>query len=142
MNLQLVVLSKLLQSTTGLLISAYVAAILTLWLIIQFGNVMLFDLLYVVICLVLLGIQHYLSLRIKFDSALLATVAEYSQTQNLEQTTKELDLSLINLKLMPANKCGRAWELRELGCLALFKWQIFVLCLQYIAFICIFLLYK
>ncbi|WP_180102003.1 hypothetical protein [Acinetobacter sp. YH12126] len=142
MNLQLVVLSKLLQSTTGLLISAYVAAIFTLWLIIQFGNVMLFDLLYVLICLVLLGIQHYLSLRIKFDSALLATVAEYSQTQSLEQTTKELDLSLINLKLMPTNKCGRAWELRELGCLALFKWQIVVLCLQYIAFICIFLLYK
>lgn len=142
MNLQLVVLSKLLQSTTGLLISAYVAAIFTLWLIIQFGNVMLFDLLYVLICLVLLGIQHYLSLRIKFDSALLATVAECSQTQSLEQTTKELDLSLINLKLMPTNKCGRAWELRELGCLALFKWQIVVLCLQYIAFICIFLLYK
>ncbi|WP_180094089.1 MULTISPECIES: hypothetical protein [unclassified Acinetobacter] len=142
MNLQLVVLSKLLQSTTGLLISAYVAAIFTLWLIIQFGNVMLFDLLYVLICLVLLGIQHYLSLRIKFDSALLATVSEYSKTQSLEQTTKELDLILINLKLMPANKCGRAWELRELGCLALFKWQIVVLCLQYIAFICIFLLYR
>ena len=142
MNMQLVVLSKLLKSTTGLLVSGYLAFAMSILLLMLFQGTFELTTILMLVSLILVGLHHYLSIRVQLDSALLQTVVNATKSQSLEHIMQELDHSLVNLKLMPSSKMGRVWEARLYGCFRLFKLQIFVLCLQYVAFICIFLLYK
>lgn len=142
MMMQLKVVSKLLKSSSGLLASGYLAFTLCCVLIILLTVSFKFALMLLLLNLILIGLHHFLSIRVQFDAALLDMVSQQSNLHDLEQSTQSLDQSLVDMKLMPASKSGRAWETRLEGCVKLFKFQIFVLCLQYLAFICIFLLYN
>lgn len=137
MNMNFYVLSKLLNATTGLLISGYIAFSLSfLDLIIQSKST-IHSFMCLVIAILLVAIHHYISIRVKFDADLLLMLGQESKHKKIIDLTKSFDQSLMYFKLMPKDKAGRSWKVRFNGCLQLFKLQIALLTLQFIVLIVI-----
>lgn len=131
------VLSKLLNATTGLLISGYVVfSLSSLDLIIQSKSTT-YSFNCLVIAILLVSIHHYISIRVKFDADLLLMLDQESKHKKIIDLTESFDQSLMYFKLMPKEKAGRDWEVRFNGCLKLFKLQIALLILQFIVLIVI-----
>lgn len=146
MSMQMQLLAKLLNSSKGLLYSAYLAFMFSLLLLIWHRQSLLLDSLFCLICLLLIALQHFVSIRVQFDADILEMLSQpsngTSQDVQLESLTTELDQSLIALNLMPPAKANRDWSVRLQGCKGLFRLQVLLLVLQYFVFICIFLLYR
>ena len=146
MTMQMRLLAKLLNSSKGLLCSAYLAFTISLVLLIWHRQSLLLDSLFCLICLLLISLQHFVSIRVQFDADILEMLSQpsndTSQDVQLESLTSELDQSLIELNLMPPAKANRDWSVRLQGCKSLFRLQVLLLVLQYSIFICIFLLYR
>ena len=135
MKMNLAVLSRMLQSTRGLLLSGYAAFGLSFMLLLQFNSFSLYRFSALIFCLLLLAAHHYLSIRVLFDARLLDALAQSEQP--LHEVTADLDQSLIQFKLMPQAKAGRGWTERLQGCIRLFKAQICLLFMQYLVLMCL-----
>ena len=146
MTMQMQLLAKLLNSSKGLLYSAYLAFTISLLLLILHRQSLILDSLFCLSCLLLIALQHFVSIRVQFDADILEMLSQpsngTSQDVQLESLTTELDQSLIALNLMPPAKANRAWSVRLQACKGLFRLQVLLLVLQYSFFICIFLLYR
>lgn len=140
MKMNFYVVAKLLSATHGLLISGYVAFILSIMAILLKGWQSLEFWIFIILSFSLMMIHHYLSVRLKFDSELIEIIARQSDTVSIENLTQQFDQSLMQFKLMPESKAGRDWSLRFKGCFGLFKLQITLLFIQY--FVLIILIYK
>lgn len=134
MKMNFTVLSKLLQSTRGLLLSGYAAFAFSFILLLQPNSPGLYRFSALLFC-VLLAAHHYLSMRVLFDARLLDALAQSEQP--LHEITADLDQSLIQLKLMPQAKAGRGWTERFQGCIRLFKAQACLLFMQYLVLMCL-----
>lgn len=135
MKMNFTVLSKLLQSTRGLLLSGYAAFALSFILLLLPNSPGLYRFSALLFCLLLLAAHHYLSMRVLFDARLLDALAQSEQP--LHEITADLDQSLIQLKLMPQAKTGRGWTERFQGCIRLLKAQACLLFMQYLVLICL-----
>lgn len=137
MNMNFIVLSRLLSQTIYLLLSGYVAFILSATLLLFYGASSLQYWLLITLIFLSLSIHHYISLRVKFDADLLQSLSHYQFSQKIpfDQLTQQFDQTMLDLKLMPARKIGRSWDIRFQGCLKLFKIQILLLIVQYILLI-------
>lgn len=135
MKMSFTVLSKLLLSTRGLLLSGYAAFAFSFILLLQSNSPGLYRFSALLFCLLLLAAHHYLSMRVLFDSRLLDALAQSEQP--LHEITADLDQSLIQLKLMPQAKAGRGWTERFQGCIRLLKAQACLLFMQYLVLICL-----
>ena len=146
MTMQMHLLAKLLNSSKGLLYSAYLAFIFSLVLLLWHQQSLILDSFFCLICLLLISLQHFVSIRVQFDADILEMLSQpsngTSQDVPLQSLTAELDQSLIALNLMPSAKANRTWTVRLQGCKGLFRLQVLLLLLQYFVFICIFLLYR
>ena len=79
--------------------------------------------------LVLLGLgQKYWALRVALDAELFQQLA--SRVDQLAIHTSDLDQTLTQLKLQPANQPARNWDERSLGALRLLRRQVFWLLAQ------------
>lgn len=131
MKTQFYVLSKLLESTASLIMSGYFMFGLSVWALMHLQESSQLSMFILMLWIfMLIGVHHYIFIRVKFDSDLLIMMHNETQHQGLEETTFELDQSLVLFKLMPNTKTGRDWQLRFKGCLKLYKIQIFILVLQ------------
>ncbi|AYA04572.1 hypothetical protein BEN74_18460 [Acinetobacter sp. WCHAc010034] len=135
MKMNFTVLSKLLQSTRGLLLSGYAAFAFSFILLLQPNSPGLYRFSALLFCVLLLAAHHYLSMRVLFDARLLDALAQSEQP--LHEITADLDQSLIQLKLMPQAKAGRGWTERFQGCIRLFKAQACLLFMQYLVLMCL-----
>lgn len=135
MKMNFTVLSKLLQSTRGLLLSGYAAFAFSFILLLQSNSPGLYRFSALLFCLLLLAAHHYLSMRVLFDARLLDALAQSEQP--LHEITVDLDQSLIQFKLMPQAKAGRGWTERFQGCIRLLKAQACLLFMQYLVLICL-----
>lgn len=136
MKMNFTVLSRLLQSTRGLLLSGYAAfAFSFLLLLLQSNSPGLYRFSALLFCLLLLAAHHYLSIRALFDARLLDALAQSEQP--LHEITADLDQSLIQFKLMPQAKAGRGWTERFQGCIRLLKAQACLLFMQYLVLMCL-----
>ena len=146
MTMQMRLLAKLLNCSKGLLYSAYLAFTISLLLLIWHQQSLILDSFFCLICLLLIALQHFVSIRVQFDADILEMLSQpsnsISQDVPLQSLTAELDQSLITLNLMPPAKANRTWTVRLQGCKGLFRLQVLLLLLQYFVFICIFLLYR
>ena len=80
------------------------------------------------VLMIILGVfETVLAVRVGFDAALLRQLTERPYS---DKRLVELDHALLQLKLLPAHKAGRALETRLSGCLTLFKQQVGVCGLQ------------
>ena len=130
MKMHFVVLSKLFHSSYSLLIAGYGFLFLSLFLLIFKQDINVLNLT-LCICAILIGLlHHYVSIRVIFDAKLLQYLSKKIDYSNIDSLTKELDQSLITLKLMPIDKANRSWKLRLIGCQKLFKIQIFIFLIQ------------
>lgn len=66
-------------------------------------------------------LQCYLALRVAFDAALFGALCEGRQLDARQM--QAFDAAMLALKLLPAEKAGRAWHLRCMGALRLLRWQ-------------------
>lgn len=73
-----------------------------------------------VLCLLAGAVEKYWALRVAFDAALFARMAEAA---DLPAATQQLDDGLHGLGLLPAHNKGRDWSLRCQGALALLRNQ-------------------
>lgn len=137
MNMRWIVLSRLLSQTNYLLLSGYVAFIVSTTLLLFYGASSLQYWLLLTLNFLALFIHHYVSLRVKFDADLLQSLSQYQLSQKIssDQLAQQFDQTMLDLKLMPARKIGRSWDNRFQGCLKLFKIQILLLIIQYILLI-------
>jgi hypothetical protein len=134
MKINFVVVIQFLKQSQSILKSGYLVFVLSVVSLFLFSSVaMLVPLLLVTGLLV---IHHYLFIRIEFDRGLLQHMID--QEDDIEYLTEQLDQSLLNLKLMPADKAKRHWSERFKGCLRLLKLQIVIVLLQYSVFIILF----
>ena len=140
MKMNFYVVAKLLSATNGLLISGYVAFILSVMAILLKGWQSLEFWIFIILSFGIMMTHHYVSLRLKFDAELIEIMAQQSDTVSIENLTQQFDQSLMQFKLMPESKAGRDWSLRFAGCFRLFKLQITLLFIQY--FVLIILIYK
>lgn len=140
MKMNFYVVAKLLSATHGLLISGYVAFILSVMAILLKGWQSLEFWIFIILSFGFMMTHHYVSLRLKFDAELIEMMAQQSDTVSIENLTQQFDQSLMQFKLMPESKTGRDWSLRFAGCFRLFKLQITLLFIQY--FVLIVLIYK
>ena len=140
MKMNFYVVAKLLSATNGLLISGYVAFILSVMAILLKGWQSLEFWIFIILSFGIMMTHHYVSLRLKFDAELIEIMAQQSDTVSSENLTQQFDQSLMQFKLMPESKAGRDWSLRFAGCFRLFKLQITLLFIQY--FVLIILIYK
>lgn len=137
--MKLLIVAKLLENTDGIRNSGYVAFSLSVlaYFFYAWQSIVIYLSLIVIFSLCLL--QHYLSIRIQFDSELLkliGTTLETSDTKkDLTQQTAELDHSLLELGLIPVDKTQRSWDIRIQGCMRLFKLHVAVVLCQYIVLI-------
>ena len=134
MKMNFLVLSKLLNSSSHLLIAGYSFTFFSLWLLNLHTNSLL-NLTLCILLILFILIHHYVFIRVSFDAQLLAIMAEEIKVRNadqeyLDQLTEQLDKSLILLKLMPKNKAERHWSLRLSGCQKLFRFQIAIFITQ------------
>ena len=135
MKMNFTVLSGLLQSTRGLLLSGYAAFVFSFILLLQSNSPGLYRFSALLFCLLLLAAHHFLSMRVLFDARLLDALAQSEQP--LHEITADLDQSLIQLKLMPQAKAGRGWTERFQGCIRLLKAQACLLFMQYLVLMCL-----
>lgn len=146
MTMRMRLLAKLLNCSKGLLYSAYLAFTISLLLLIWHQQSLILDSFFCLICLLLIALQHFVSIRVQFDADILEMLSQpsnnTSQDVQLESLTAELDQCLIALNLMPLANANRTWTVRLQGCKSLFRLQVLLLVLQYSVFICIFLLYR
>lgn len=140
MKMNFYVVAKLLSATNGLLISGYVAFILSVMAILLKGWQSLEFWIFIILSFGFMMLHHYVSLRLKFDAELIEIIAQQSDTVSIENLTQQFDQSLMQFKLIPESKAGRDWSLRFAGCFRLFKLQITLLFIQY--FVLIILIYK
>ncbi|MEG1273711.1 MAG: hypothetical protein RSD50_10955 [Acinetobacter sp.] len=140
MKMNFYVVAKLLSATNGLLISGYVAFILSVMAILLKGWQSLEFWIFIILSFGFMMLHHYVSLRLKFDAELIEVIAQQSDTVAIEDLTQQFDQSLLQFKLIPKSKVGRDWSLRFAGCFRLFKLQITLLFIQY--FVLIILIYK
>ncbi len=129
MNMTILVMAKLLKNSRSLLFTGYLIFISSLCTYLIHStvaaNILNFSLISTsLFCLLL---HQYIAVRVQFDGDLLQTFIDHPQL-----TSKELDQSLLQLKLMPIEKTQRSWEQRTQGCLKLFKLQFFILFLQFL----------
>lgn len=138
MQLQFNLLSKLLSNTRGLCYSAYLCfALATIGVIFATTHTFL-SWIYLLCITLLCLIQHYLSIRVQFDVDLLKLAAQTqdkSAPTQISEFSLELDQALHHLGLIPQQKMGRPWTLRQQGCLRLFKFQFIFLIMQYMIFL-------
>ncbi|MBF5002681.1 hypothetical protein [Diaphorobacter caeni] len=133
MTMQLHVLARLLRHADSVLRSAYLAFAFTLLAWIVRGSQSVVCWVLVALAMLLIALQHYVAVRVKFDADLLEHVARLIDSGTSERgATQMLDDSLVQFGLMPEAKAKRGWSLRFAGCLRLFKWQIGLLALQYL----------
>lgn len=141
MKMKFYILSKLLSITTSILFSGYIAFSLSILCILFKGWFSIELCLYIFTIFVLIFIQHYIFFRVKFDADLLRYIAfqlneeESENSNNLIKHTQSLDANLSYFNLLPKDKMERSWDLRFKGCLKLFKLQIILQILQYLALI-------
>lgn len=134
MKMNFVVVSQLLKQTQSILKSGYLVFVLSIITLSLFSKMQIIIPLLLVTGL--LAIHHYLFIRIEFDRGLLLHMVE--QPEDVESLTQQLDLSLLNLKLIPSNKTDRDWSERFKGCLRLLKIQVVIVLIQYSVFIVLF----
>lgn len=143
MKINFYVLSKLLASTSSLITAGYFMfglSILALMHLQECSQLNIFILMLWIFLLI--GIHHYIYIRVKFDSDLLIMMHTEAEHQSLQKSTFELDQSLILFKLMPSAKTDRDWQIRFKGCLKLYKIQIFILVLQAVSLFCVLMIHK
>lgn len=79
--------------------------------------------------LLVLGLgQKYWALRVALDAELFQQLAD--RVEHLGTHTADLDRTLAQLKLQPANQSPRSWEERSLGALRLLRHQVLWLLAQ------------
>ena len=110
------------QLSTGLSVVALASALL---LAIQYK--LLLVALLLVLVLLAGALEKYWALRVAFDAALFARLAE---AEDLDAATAQLDDGLLGLGLMPAGNVGRDWTLRCKGALGLLRKQGLALAVQ------------
>jgi hypothetical protein len=82
-------------------------------------------------CALLLGLglgQKYWALRVALDAELFQQLA--GRVDQLARHSADLDQTLVQLKLQPANQTLRSWEERSLGALRLLRQQVLWLLAQ------------
>ena len=132
MNMPFFVMSRLLTTATPLLYAAYVIMGGSLfWMRSSHESPLVFLLKIGCVCLMML--HHYVAFRVKFDGEILEKLSHVTE-QELKQLSAELDIYLIQSKLMPPKKAGRDWTLRLQGCFNLFKIQLIIFSLQWLLF--------
>ncbi|QIL82079.1 hypothetical protein G7047_20715 [Diaphorobacter sp. HDW4A] len=132
MTMHLHVLARLLRHADSVLRSAYLAFAFTLLVWIVRNGQFITCWVLVALAMLLIALQHYVAVRVKFDADLLEHVARMIDSGTSERgATQMLDDSLVHFGLMPSSKARRDWALRFEGCLRLFKLQIGLLVLQY-----------
>lgn len=112
------------QLSTGLCVVALAAALL----IVVPAKLLLMAAL-LVLSLLAGALEKYWALRVAFDAALFARMADAA---DLPAATHQLDDGLVGLGLMPAANTGRDWALRCQGALALLRNQGLALAAQLI----------
>lgn len=135
MKTQFFAISSLLSNTTQLLTAGYFIfglQIITILAKSTFNSSMT---IIFFLFAVFIGLHHYLSIRVKFDADLLSYLSTQMEHTPIDELTKQLDGSLVALKLMPLSKSNRDWQLRFKGCLTLFKIQIVIFTFQIIALV-------
>lgn len=110
MNMHFIVLSRLLGQTGYLLLSGYVAFILSVTFLLFYGASSLQYWLFIALIFLALMLHHYVSLRIKFDADLFKSLAhnQFAQNISLDELTHQFDQTMLDLKLLPAHKQERA----------------------------------
>ncbi|ENX34246.1 hypothetical protein F889_02910 [Acinetobacter colistiniresistens] len=134
MKMNFVVVTRLLKQSQSILKSGYLVFVLSIVSLFLFASIPI--LIPLLLVSGLLAIHHYLFIRIEFDRGLLQYMVD--QPEEVENLTQQLDQSLLNLKLIPANKTGRDWPERLKGCVRLLKIQIAIVLVQYVVFIILF----
>ncbi|EPF88074.1 hypothetical protein GCM10025882_28490 [Acinetobacter gyllenbergii] len=134
MKMNFVVVTRLLKQSQSILKSGYLVFVLSVVSLFLFSSIPI--LIPLLLVSGLLAIHHYLFIRIEFDRGLLQYMVD--QPEDIDRLTQQLDQSLLNLKLIPANKTGREWSERFKGCLKLLKIQIAIVLVQYAVFIILF----
>ena len=137
--MKLLIVAKLLQNTDGIRIAGYIAFTLSVLCYFFYAWQSIGVYLSLIVIFILCLLQHYLSIRIKFDAELLSLIGTNSgqieDAQSIVQKTQILDQSLLELGLIPAKKQQRSWDIRIQGCMHLFKLHVFLVLCQYIVLI-------
>jgi hypothetical protein len=137
--MKLLIVAKLLQNTDGIRHAGYVAFTLSVLCYFFYAWQSVGVYLSLIVIFVLCLLQHYLSIRIKFDAELLSLIETTStnleNAQSIAQKTQMLDHSLLELGLIPAKKQQRSWDVRIQGCMRLFKFHVMLVLCQYIVLI-------
>lgn len=136
MTMQLHVLARMLRHADSVLKSAYLAFALTLLSLMVRSGPSIPCWVLLALAMMVMALQHYVAVRVKFDADLLEHVARMIDAGATERgATKQLDDSLLQLGWMPASKAGRDWRVRIEGCMRLFKMQIGLWIVQYLLMI-------
>lgn len=137
--MKLLIVAKLLQNTDGIRHAGYVAFTLSVLCYFFYAWQSVGVYLSLIVIFILCLLQHYLSIRIKFDAELLSLIETTStnleNVQSIAQKTQMLDHSLLELGLIPAKKQQRNWDVRIQGCMRLFKFHVVIVLCQYIVLI-------
>lgn len=137
--MKLLLVAKLLQNTDGIRNAGYIAFSLSVLCYFFYAWQSIGVYLSLIVIFILCLLQHYLSIRIKFDAELLSLIETTStnleNAQSIAQKTQMLDQSLLELGLIPAKKQQRSWDVRIQGCMRLFKFHVVIVLCQYIVLI-------
>lgn len=137
--MKLLIVAKLLQNTDGIRNAGYIAFSLSVLCYFFYAWQSIGVYLSLIVIFILCLLQHYLSIRIKFDAELLSLIETTStnleNAQSIAQKTQMLDHSLLELGLIPAKKQQRSWDVRIQGCMRLFKFHVVIVLCQYIVLI-------
>lgn len=137
--MKLLIVAKLLQNTDGIRNAGYIAFSLSVLCYFFYAWQSIGVYLSLIVIFILCLLQHYLSIRIKFDAELLSLIETTStnleNAQSIAQKTQMLDQSLLELGLIPAKKQQRSWDVRIQGCMRLFKFHVVIVLCQYIVLI-------
>ena len=137
--MKLLIVAKLLENTDSIRNSGYVAFSLSILAYFFYAWQSMLIYLSLSVIFILCVLQHYLSIRVRFDAALLKLIATTTQSvdaeKDLTQHTLALDHSLLELGLIPKEKSQRNWDTRIQGCVRLFKLHVAVVLCQYIVLI-------
>ncbi|TCB66438.1 hypothetical protein [Acinetobacter sp. ANC 4178] len=137
--MKLLIVAKLLQNTDGIRNAGYIAFSLSVLCYFFYAWQSIGVYLSLIVIFILCLLQHYLSIRVKFDAELLSLIGTNSgnseEIPSIAQKTQRLDQSLLELGLIPAKKQQRSWEVRIQGCMRLFKLHVVMVLCQYIVLI-------
>ena len=134
-KMQFFLIEKLLYTTTSLCLSSYFCILLSTLIFIN-TSTGIFKVLLMAAIIVLGLIQHYFYIRIHFDYSIFKEIRQ-SNSENFQENLKDLDESLISLKLIPQHQAGKPLLLRYKGCKKLLIQQIILIALQYLILISI-----